>query len=92
MLRQCNCECTYKYLKEKTKRAQAKPVYCGKKEKKKKKEAGELCRLSNNCENIVRIYLVGIIVYARINNKYLKEMTKKHKQNRRKKKLMNSTG
>ena len=63
-----------------------------KKKEKKKKEAGELCRLSNNCENIIRIYLVGIIVYARINNKYLKEMTKKHKQNRRKKKLMNSTG
>ena len=55
-------------------------------EKKKKKEDNEPCKLSNNCENIVRIYLVGIIVYAHINNKYLKEMTKKHKQNRRKKK------
>ena len=59
-------------------------MYYGK--KKKKKEASEPCKLSNNCENIVRIYLVDIIVYAHINNKYLKEMTKKHKQNRRKKK------
>ena len=55
-------------------------------EKKKKKEASEPCKLSNNCENIVRIYSVGIIVYAHINNKYLKEMTKKLKQNWRKKK------
>ena len=83
----CYCVCTYKYLKENTKRAQAKPVYCGKKKRKRKKrEANEPHKLSNNCENIVRIYLVDIIVYAHINNKYLKEMTKKHKQNRRKKK------
>ena len=34
MLCQCNYVFIYKYLKEKTKRAQAKPVYCGKKEKK----------------------------------------------------------
>ena len=44
---------THKYLKEKTKRAQAKPAYGGK--KKKEKEAYVRCRLSNNCENIVRI-------------------------------------
>ena len=33
-------------------------------EKKKKKEASEPCKLSNNCENIVRIYLVGIRALA----------------------------
>ena len=31
VLCQCNCVCTYKYLKEKTKRAQAKLAYSGKK-------------------------------------------------------------
>ena len=41
-------------LKKKTKRAQAKLVYCGKKEK--KKEANEQYKLSNNCENIIKIY------------------------------------
>ena len=36
------CVCTYKYLKENTKRAQAKPMYCGKKKRKRKKrEANE---------------------------------------------------
>ena len=59
MLCQCNYVCIYKYLKEKTKRAQAKPAYGGKKKKKKKKrkekEAHKRCRLSNNYENIVRI-------------------------------------
>ena len=30
------CICTYKYLKEKTKRAQGKPTYGGKKKKKKR--------------------------------------------------------
>ena len=35
MLCQCNYVCIYKYLKEKTKRAQSKPTYS---EKKKKKE------------------------------------------------------
>ena len=48
MLCQCNCVCTYKYLKEKTKRAQAKPTYYGE-----KKKANEQYILSNNCENIV---------------------------------------
>ena len=52
---QCNNVCIYKYLKEKTKRAQAKPAYGGKKKKRKEKEAHERCRLSNNYENIVRI-------------------------------------
>ena len=52
MLCQYNYVCTYKYLKEKTKRAQAKPTYGG---KKKKKKAHEWCRLSNNCENIVNL-------------------------------------
>ena len=54
MLCQYNYVCTYKYLKEKTKRAQAKPAYGGKK-KKEKKKAHEWCRLSNNCENIVNL-------------------------------------
>ena len=31
------CICTYKYLKEKTKRAQVKPTYGGKKKKRKRK-------------------------------------------------------
>ena len=35
--------------KKKTKRAQAKPVYCG------GKKANKQFRLSNNCENIIRI-------------------------------------
>ena len=52
----CNCVCTYKYLKDKTKRAQAKLVYCGKKEmNRKKKEANEQYKLSNNCENIIKM-------------------------------------
>ena len=55
MLCQCNYVCIYKYLKEKTKRAQAKPAYGEKKKKKKEKEAHERCKLSNNCKNIVRI-------------------------------------
>ena len=81
MLCQCNCICIYKYLKEKTKSAQAKPVYYEKKKKKKKKkEANKQCRLLNNCENIIRICKVSVTVYAHINNKYLKEKTKKHKQ------------
>ena len=46
MLCQCNCVCTYKYLKEKTKRAQAKPAYCGGKQRPMN---------SAYCENIVRI-------------------------------------
>ena len=57
MLCQFNYVCTQKYLKEKTKRAQAKPAYCGKRKKKRKeKKAHEWCKFSNNCENIVRIY------------------------------------
>ena len=54
MLCQYNYVCTYKYLKEKMKRAQAKLAY-GVKKKKKKKKAHEWCRLSNNCENIVNL-------------------------------------
>ena len=43
-------------------------------QKRKKKKKGQwTCRLSNNCENIVRICLVGVTVYANINNKNLKE-------------------
>ena len=38
MLGQCNYVCTYKYLKEKTNIAQAKPAYSGKKKKEKRKE------------------------------------------------------
>ena len=49
------CICTYKYLKEKTKRAQVKPTYGGKKKKRKRKRGYEKCRISNNCENIIRI-------------------------------------
>ena len=48
----CNYVCTHKYLKEKTKRAQAKLEYCG---RKKKKKANEQYKLLNNCENIIRI-------------------------------------
>ena len=66
MLCQCNYVCIYKYLKEKTKRAQAKPAY-GEKKKKKEKEAHERCKLSNNCKNIVRMCCVSVIVYAHIN-------------------------
>ena len=55
MLCQYNYVCTYKYLKEKIKRVQAKLAFGGKKQKEKRKEAYERCRLSNNCENIERI-------------------------------------
>ena len=47
------CICTYKYLKEKTKRAQVKPKYGGKKKKKKKKKKRPIN--DADCQIIVKI-------------------------------------
>ena len=47
MLCQCNYVCIYKYLKEKTKRAQAKLAYGGKKKKRPMNDA--------DCQIIVKI-------------------------------------
>ena len=52
VLCQRNYICTYKYLKEKTKRAQAKPTYGGKKKKKKKKRSMN----GAECQIIVKIF------------------------------------
>ena len=54
MLCQYNCICTYKYLKEKTKRLQVKPVYYGGKKKKKKKKKKRPMN-SADCQIIVKI-------------------------------------
>ena len=51
MLCQCNYVCIYKYLKEKTKRAQAKPAYSEKKKKKKKRRPMN----DADCQIIVKI-------------------------------------
>ena len=51
MLYKCNYVCTYKYLKEKTKRAQAKLAYGGKKKKEKKKRPMN----GGDCQIIVKI-------------------------------------
>ena len=51
MLCQCNYVCIYKYLKEKTKRAQAKPAYGEKKKKKKKRRPMN----DADCQIIVKI-------------------------------------
>ena len=54
MLCQCNYVCIYKYLKEKTKRAQAKPAYGGKKKKEKRKEK-ERPMNGADCQIIMKI-------------------------------------
>ena len=56
MLCQYNYVCTYKYLKEKMKRAQAKLAYGVKKKKKKKKEKKEKKAMNGaDCQIIVKI-------------------------------------
>ena len=55
MLCQCNYVCIYKYLKENTKRAQAKPAYGGKKKKKRKRKKKRRPMNDADCQIIMKI-------------------------------------